>query len=230
MFFVKKQFTAVAIFLLGLFLFSTGASAHVTVKPTTSTPNTWETYTVTVPVEKDVATTKVTVEIPNGVQFELTRSMPEWNTKISKDETSQQVSTITWEAKKDGIQPGEFEKFEFIAKNPDKASTIAWNAIQYYSDGTTVSWTGGAGSATPYSVTTISTVNQSNNVSNSDSNMDHGHSHNEHHGDSSDKNTASSRVEKGASSTVAPWISIVLSAGALLLSFIALLVGLRRSK
>jgi uncharacterized protein YcnI len=228
MFYIKKQLTVVAIFLLGLFLFSTGASAHVTVKPTTSTTNTWETYTVTVPVEKDVATTKVTVQIPNGVQFELTRSMPEWTTKINKDEKNQQVSTITWEAKKDGIQPGEFEKFEFIAKNPGKAATIAWNAIQYYSDGTSVSWTGGAGSATPYSITTISTANQSNNVS--DTNTDHGHSHNGHHGDNSDKNNSSSRVEKEASSSVSPWISIVLSGGALLLSCIALWVGLRRSK
>lgn len=228
MFFMKKHLTAVVIFLLGLFLFTTGASAHVTVKPATSTTNTWETYTVTVPVEKEVATTKVTVQIPNGVQLELTRSMPEWSATISKDEKNQQVSTITWEAKKDGIQPGEFEKFEFIAKNPDKASTIAWNAIQYYSDGTTVSWTGGAGSATPYSITTISTANQSNNVS--DTNTDHNHSHSEHHGDSTDKVTSSSNVEKEASSSVSPWISIILSAGALLLSFIALWVGLRRSK
>lgn len=209
-------------------MFSTGASAHVTVKPTTSTTNTWETYTVTVPVEKDVATTKVTVQIPSGVQFELTRSMSEWSTKISKDETNQQASTITWEAKKDGIQPGQFEKFEFIAKNPEKASTIAWNAIQYYSDGTSMTWTGGADSATPHAITTISTANQSNDVS--DTTTEHGHSHNEHHGDSSDKNTSSSNVEQGASSSVSPWISIILSAGALLLSFIALLVGLRRSK
>lgn len=229
MFFMQKQFTAVAIFLLGLFLFTTGASAHVTVKPTTSTTNTWETYTVTVPVEKEVATTKVTVQIPNNVQFELTRSMPDWTAKITKDEKNQQVSTITWEANKDGIQPGEFEKFEFIAKNPGKASTIAWKAIQYYSDGTSVSWAGGAGSATPYSITTISTANQSNHMSNSDSNTNHDHSHNGNHGDNSDKNNSSSHVEKEASSSVSPWISIILSAGALLLSFIALWVGLRRS-
>lgn len=227
MFFMKKQFTAVAIFLLGLFLFSAGASAHVTVKPTTSTTNTWETYTVTVPVEKDIATTKVTVQIPNGVQFELTRSMPDWTAKITKDEKNQQVSTITWEANKDGIQPGEFEKFEFIAKNPEKASTIAWNAIQYYSNGTSVSWTGGAGSATPYSITTISTANQSNDVS--DKNTNHDHSHNGNHGDNSDKNNSSSHVGKEASSSVSPWISIILSTGALLLSCIALWVGLRRS-
>lgn len=227
MFFMKKQLTAVAIFLLGLFLFTTGASAHVTVKPATSTTNTWETYTVTVPVEKDVATTKVTIQIPNGVQFELTRSMPEWSATISKDETNQQVSTITWEAKQDGIQPGEFEKFEFIAKNPAKASTIAWNAIQYYSDGTSVSWTGGAGSATPYSITTISTANQSNDGTHT--NSDHGHNQNGHHGDNSDKNNSSSHVGKEASSSVSPWISIILSTGALLLSCIALWVGLRRS-
>lgn len=225
---MKKQLTSVVIFSLGLFLFSTGASAHVTVKPTTSTTNAWETYTVTVPVEKEVATTKVTVQIPNGVQFQLTRSMPEWSATISKDEKNQHINTITWEAKKDGIQPGEFEKFEFIAKNPEKATTIAWNAIQYYSDGTTVSWTGGAGSATPYSITTISTANQGNDVS--DTNTDHDHSHNGHHGNSTDKVTSLSNVEKEASSSVSPLISIILSAGALLLSFIALLVGLRRSK
>ncbi len=39
-------------------IFSLPVSAHVTVKPATSDIGSWETYTIKVPVEKNVATTK----------------------------------------------------------------------------------------------------------------------------------------------------------------------------
>ena len=46
--------------------FSLPVSAHVTVKPATSDIGSWETYTIKVPVEKNVATTKVTLKIPSA--------------------------------------------------------------------------------------------------------------------------------------------------------------------
>ncbi|MBP1906097.1 uncharacterized protein YcnI [Paenibacillus turicensis] len=224
---MKKFFSTTATLLLGLFLFSNGASAHVTVKPSMSTTNAWETYTVTVPVEKEIATTKVTLQIPSGVQFELYRSMPEWTAEISKDEANKEVSTITWTANKDGIQPGQFEKFEFMAKNPNTASTLAWKAIQYYSDGTSVSWTGEKGSPTPYSITAITAKGASQDSASTDN-----HSHNDHadHADGSSKQTSTSSKQAGKEASSSSSISTLLSAGALLISCAALWVGLRRSK
>lgn len=44
--------TSVGLIAAGALLFAGMASAHVTVKPSISQPNAWETYTLKVPVEK----------------------------------------------------------------------------------------------------------------------------------------------------------------------------------
>ncbi len=50
---------------LALIVFVGSASAHVTVKPQVSAPGAWETYTIKIPVEKDVNTTKVALKVPS---------------------------------------------------------------------------------------------------------------------------------------------------------------------
>ncbi|MBS4174938.1 DUF1775 domain-containing protein [Bacillus sp. FJAT-49736] len=142
----------------GLFLFAGIASAHVTVKPNVSAPGAWETYTIKIPVEKEVPTTKVTLKIPNGVEFEQYQPTPDWKVTTKKD-SSGKVTIITWEATGEGIQPGQFQQFNFVAKNPDKEGTAAWDAFQYYKDGSIVEWTGDEKSDTPHSITNITTSN-----------------------------------------------------------------------
>ena len=63
--------------------FSLPVSAHVTVKPATSDIGSWETYTIKVPVEKNIATTKVTLKIPSGVEFQQYEPVPDgkWKSK-----------------------------------------------------------------------------------------------------------------------------------------------------
>ncbi len=139
---------------LGLFLFSSVASAHVTVVPKTSTTGAWETYTVKVPVEKEVATTKVTLKAPAGVEIMSYQPIPGWNYTADKD-SSGKVKSITFEATGEGILPGQFQQFTFVAKNPDKATEIAWDAYQYYKDGSIVEWSGDESAKTPHSITQI---------------------------------------------------------------------------
>ena len=52
------------------------------------------------------------------------------------------VKTVVWEATGEGILPGQFQRFTFVAKNPDKEQKIAWDAYQQYKDGEIVEWTG----------------------------------------------------------------------------------------
>ncbi|AQY50688.1 hypothetical protein PWEIH_14174 [Listeria weihenstephanensis FSL R9-0317] len=127
------------------------ASAHVSVAPTESTTGAWETYTVKVPVEKDSATIKLVVKIPTGVAFQSYEPVPGWNVAVNKAD-----STVTWTAAGKGIQNGEFQRFSFIAQNPDKAGAVNWNAYQYYQDGSIVEWTGDADADYPHATTTIS--------------------------------------------------------------------------
>jgi uncharacterized protein YcnI len=140
--------------ILGLFLFSTVASAHVTVAPKTSTTGAWETYTVKVPTEKNVPTTKITLKIPNGVEVESYQPVPGWKYSAEKDANGK-VKSFTFEATGEGILPGQFQQFTFVAKNPDKAAKIAWDAYQYYKDGSIVEWTGDESAQTPHSITDI---------------------------------------------------------------------------
>jgi len=149
---------------IALFFFSTIASAHVTVTPKTSTTGAWETYTVKVPVEKEMATTKFTVKVPAGLEIMSYQPVPGWNYSTQKDANGK-VKTFTFEATGEGILPGQFQQFVFVAKNPESATKAAWDAFQYYKDGSVVEWTGDEGSDSPHAITdivTTTTTDQSN--------------------------------------------------------------------
>ncbi|MEH7120020.1 YcnI family protein [Neobacillus vireti] len=151
---VKKFSSIFLTTILGVFVFSSVASAHVTVMPKSSTTGAWETYIVKVPVEKEVPTTKLTIKAPAGVEIMSYQPVPGWKYTADKD-TSGRVKSFTFEASNEGILPGQFQQFTFVAKNPEKATEIAWNAYQYYKDGSIVEWTGDDSAKTPHSITEI---------------------------------------------------------------------------
>ncbi|SFU93156.1 Uncharacterized protein YcnI [Alicyclobacillus macrosporangiidus] len=128
--------------------------AHVTVSPKTSTTGAWEKYTMRVPTEKDVPTVKVVLKVPDGVTFEQYEPVPGWTVSEDKD-ASGRVTRVTWTATGAGIAPGQFQEFSFVGQNPKQAGSVAWDAYQYYKDGSIVEWTGQPGADTPHSVTDI---------------------------------------------------------------------------
>ncbi|WP_343311388.1 DUF1775 domain-containing protein [Bacillus atrophaeus] len=136
-----------------LLFFTVPASAHVSVKPAESAAGSWETYTMKVPVEKDQPTTKLVLKMPKGVEFQQYEPVPGW--KVSSAKHDDKSVSVTWEATDGGIQPGQFQQFTFVAKNPDKAEQAAWDAYQYYKDGSIVEWTGDEDADTPHSITQI---------------------------------------------------------------------------
>ncbi len=106
-----------------------------------------------VPVEKNEPTTKVVLKMPAGVEFQQYQPIPGWKTSVSKH--NDKAVSVTWEAKDGGIQPGQFQQFTFVAKNPEKSGDAAWDAYQYYKDGSIVEWTGDEKADTPHSITKI---------------------------------------------------------------------------
>lgn len=151
---IKKIGTTMIATVIAMGLFSLPVSAHVTVNPATSGVSSWETYTIKVPVEKDMATTKITLKIPEGVEFQQYEPVPGWKVSEQKD-TSGKIKSVTWEATGEGILPGQFQQFTFIAKNPDKEQKVPWDAYQQYKDGDIVEWTGDEKADKPHSFTTI---------------------------------------------------------------------------
>jgi uncharacterized protein YcnI len=155
---MKFMITKIAFATMLIFgLFSSMASAHVSVIPKSSTTGAWETYTVKVPVEKEVATTKFTLKMPAGVDFQSYQPVQGWNFTNQKG-SDEKVTTITFETTGEGILPGQFQQFVFVAKNPENAQKAAWDAYQYYKDGSIVEWTGDEGSKAPHSITDIVTA------------------------------------------------------------------------
>lgn len=149
----KKALLFISAVTLSLVGFTAAASAHVSVKPAESAAGSWETYTMKVPVEKNEPTTKVVLKMPAGVEFQQYQPIPGWKTSVSKHDDK--AVSVTWEAKDGGIQPGQFQQFTFVAKNPEKDGDAAWDAYQYYKDGSIVEWTGDEKADTPHSITKI---------------------------------------------------------------------------
>ncbi|CAM4418044.1 MAG: YcnI family protein [Paenibacillus macerans] len=175
---INRLWFAVASAAAATLLFGGVASAHVTVSPGASAPGAWQTYTIKVPVEKDIPTVKVALKIPDGVEFKQYRPIPDWDVELTKNDAGA-VTAVTWSAEDGGIGPGEFQQFDFVAKNPDKAAEVAWDAFQYYSDGSVVEWTGGEGADYPHSLTVISAEARGA------ANADAGHGHDSNAGSAS---------------------------------------------
>lgn len=151
-----KKLSVLLLTVIGVFGLNISASAHVTVKPAVSQIESYETYTMKVPNEKESITNKVVLVIPKEVTFYNYQPIPGW--KVTTDKTKDdKIERVTWEKEKNagGIDVGQFQQFSFDAKNPDKEGAIDWDAYQYYEDKSIVEWTGDADSDSPHSQTTI---------------------------------------------------------------------------
>ncbi|MFE4811954.1 YcnI family protein [Peribacillus simplex] len=205
-----------------LFIFSGSAYAHVTVKPSSSAPEAWETYTLKVPVEKETATTKVTLKVPEGVTFESYQPVPGWKVTTEGDKDGH-VKTVTWAATDEGIAAGQFQQFSFVAQNPKEETKVAWDAFQYYEDGEIVEWSGDEGSDLPHSVTEITVAPKADAEP-----ADHGHKDKAETNDSTatDNSKDSATTEGDGNQT----LIITLAVISLILSIVALLAALRKTK
>jgi len=207
---IKKVATTLISTIIALGIFSASASAHVTVTPKSSTTEAWETYTVKVPVEKDVPTTKVTIKAPAGLEIKSYQPVPGWNYSDEKDANGI-VKSFTFEATGEGILPGQFQQFTFVGKNPENATKAAWDAFQYYKDGSVVEWTGDEGAETPHSITDIVAG-----TSTAD------------HADTTKQEETKTDVANTTDSDKSDSLPLILSGFALLLSLVALVRAFRK--
>ena len=164
---------------LGVTLGAGIASAHVTVNPNTAVAGSYTKLTFRVPNESAKAeTVKVTVNFPMDHPFASVsvKKEPGWTavatttkltTPISDDDNAditQAVSSITWTADKSGeLALGQFAEFDVSVGPVPKVASLAFAAIQTYSDGSVVKWdeptpASGAEPENPAPVLTISTA------------------------------------------------------------------------
>ncbi|WP_394555752.1 nuclear export factor GLE1 (plasmid) [Priestia aryabhattai] len=209
---MKKQVTALlSTLVLSTIAFAGTASAHVVVYPQEATQGSYEKFTVRVPSEKDIPTTKVKIEIPKDVEVSRFEPMEGWKYDIQKD-SSGLITSVTWTATGEGLSSTEFGEFNMQGKVGDKAKKIVWKAYQTYKDGSTVAWEGPADAETPASITTVVKGNGTEEGS---------------HASATNQTTAGNEVANNDSNSTLP---TTLSIIALVLGGISLLLNLRRNK
>lgn len=136
---------------LAVLLAPRSAAAHAVVYPAEAPPGAYQRYVLRVPNERDVATTRVTLEFPRAVRVVSFAEVPGWTLETETDEEGR-VTRATWT----GTLPvGRFVELPFIAVNPEEETRLVWPATQTYASGDRVAWTGPEDSATPASVTHV---------------------------------------------------------------------------
>lgn len=137
---------------------ASSAAAHVTVQPSEAIAATFSRFVVRVPNERpDADTTKIVVKMPPlaFVSFEPKNG---WKRKVEmveleepivafEQEITEVVGSVTWSGGR--IGPGEFLEFGFSARMPESEETLVFEALQTYSGGKVVRWTGKPESETP---------------------------------------------------------------------------------
>jgi uncharacterized protein YcnI len=127
---------------------SAAAFAHPSVSPAVVELGATQTFALAVPTEKEgVTTTQVELLPPAGFEIEAFVPVAGWERTAERAGTGEtaRVSKVVWTGGK--TPAGEATVFQIVGTAAE-AKTYAFGVRQTYSDGTVVSWTGGAGSET----------------------------------------------------------------------------------
>jgi uncharacterized protein len=129
------------------------AWAHVTVNPNTAAAGSFARFDLRVPNEEaDADTTKISVQLPEGLNFTSFQPKAGWTRTVTKVKlanpvqsddgpVTERIATVTWSGGK--IAPGEFDEFGFTAQVPDKeGEELVFPTVQTYSDGHVARWIG----------------------------------------------------------------------------------------
>src|SRR5918997_1737214 len=142
---------AVVLSLCAMLALSAPVWAHVTVSPEEVKAGDYETLTVSVPTEKEVPTTEIQVEVPEGFLLSGVQPVSGWDHSFEEDGGI--VTAVTFSGGE--IRPREFQQFLVQAQAPEEPGEYPWKAIQTYKDGSVVEWTGSPNSEEPASVVEV---------------------------------------------------------------------------
>ena len=163
----KTLFRVVFVSVLLTFVLAGVALAHVEVSPGQVPAGATETFTVEVPTEKEVPTTEVRLELPDGFEVAGAEAPSGWQGEV-------QGNAIEWTGGE--IPVAESEEFSFEATAPEEAGSFRLGAIQTYADDSVVEWTGAADSEEPAPVVEVSAGGQTGGEADEPQHGDEGHS------------------------------------------------------
>jgi uncharacterized protein YcnI len=141
-----------ALALVWLCLSISALSAHAVVFPSEAPTGAYQKYVLRVPNERGFPTQRVVVTFPSGVRVISFDEVPGWTLETVAADEAGAASSATWTGT---IPVGRFVEFAFIGVNPEQPTTLKWDVVQTYADGTEVSWSGPEDSSTPASLTRV---------------------------------------------------------------------------
>ena len=125
------------------------ASAHAQVSPSVSVAKHTQLFTLSVPTEKEGATTtKIVLTVPEGFSIDSFVPSPGWKRVVQSTGSGEDtvIQKVTWTGGK--VPAEEDSNFAFLAE-PAKSGTYSFQVEQTYSDGEVVNWSGSESSDTP---------------------------------------------------------------------------------
>ncbi len=131
---MKKMLSLALAF--GVLLTPAVASAHVVVLPTSAQAGEQQLFTVGTPNERESDLTKLTLDIPAGLQEVSPTVAAGWT--ITTVQSKGNVTSITWDG--GNVPAGQRADFTLSAVVPSRTGELHWKAYQTYSDGVVVSW------------------------------------------------------------------------------------------
>jgi len=163
---IKQKLVALTLLVAACtFAVSGTAVAHVVVRPSEVETASYTSFSVSVPNEKQVATTNIKIVIPAAVTSVMPTQKPGWQIETQKSDSGEDaaVTAIIWNGV---IAPGFRDDLTFTAKTPKTNTDLQWKAYQTYADGSVVSWDKPGGGETegtnsgPFSVSKVVTHTQ----------------------------------------------------------------------
>ena len=134
------------------------AQAHVTIQPQEIPAASFTRVDVRVPNERDDAgTTKVEVQMPDGIASTSYEAEPGWRIRVVMEEAAEPIDLhgeevteqvdrviFTGDGKRGIIRPGEFKDFGLSVRTPDgePGEALTFKALQTYEGGEVVRWIG----------------------------------------------------------------------------------------
>ena len=130
--------------------FAADASAHAIVSPPVAKAKVLQVFTLSVPTEKEGATTtKVVLTVPDGFAIDSFAPPPAgWTQSVKSQGSGEEaiVQQVTWTGGK--TPTGQDSVFQFNA-SASSSKTYTFDVRQTYSDGSVVDWNGPESSDTP---------------------------------------------------------------------------------
>jgi uncharacterized protein YcnI len=153
-FYMKKYLVFIVVVLV--VIFPSIIFAHSTVSPSQTSTSKYETFTLSVPTEKEVPTTSIKLVVPAGIDRFTPFVKPGWTIVTKKNEQGN-VTEIEWRG--GAVPASQKDIFQFTARTAAESTSLIWKVYQTYQDGEVVSWDQDPKSGTdiknPYSITEV---------------------------------------------------------------------------